>query len=105
MFGFIVGIPRRIENLFSKFKSMFFTKPQYENFCRTEMGLIVAGQGEHDIKSINQLFIDRKDQSSLNRFLTKSQWNLQAVTRQAETCFLANEQLNRESSTNCSMTQ
>lgn len=40
-----------------------------------------AAKGEHDIKSINELFIDKKDQSNLNRFLTKSQWNLQAVTQ------------------------
>jgi hypothetical protein len=39
MFGFIAGIPRRLKHLFSKFKP-FFTKPQYENFCRTELGLM-----------------------------------------------------------------
>jgi hypothetical protein len=69
MFGFIAGVPSRIKNIFSKFKK-FFSKPQYENFCRTELGLMIAGGGEHDVKSINELFIDRKDQSSLNRFIT-----------------------------------
>jgi hypothetical protein len=38
--------------------------------------MIVAGEGEHDVKSINELFIDRKDQSSLNRFITEPKWNL-----------------------------
>jgi hypothetical protein len=50
MFGFIAGVPRRIKNVFSKFKK-FFSKPQYENFCRTELGLMVAGGGEHDVKT------------------------------------------------------
>ena len=75
MFGFIAGVPRRIKNVFSKFKK-FFSKPQYENFCRSELGLMVAGNGEHDVKSINELFIDRKNQSSLNRFITDPKWNI-----------------------------
>jgi hypothetical protein len=68
MFGFIAGIPRRVKHLLSKFKP-FFTKPQYENFCKTAFGLMVATEGEHDVKSTNKLFTQRKNQSSLNRFL------------------------------------
>jgi hypothetical protein len=81
MFGFIAGIPRRLANIFSKFKK-FFTKPPYRNFCRTMTGLIVAGEGEHDMKSINELFVDRKDQSTLNRFITASKWDVEAVARE-----------------------
>jgi molybdopterin-biosynthesis enzyme MoeA-like protein len=77
MFGFIAGVPRRIKNLFSKFKK-HVTKPQFQNFCRTELGLMVAGEGEHDMKSVNELFIDRKDQSSRNRFITDPKWNVKA---------------------------
>jgi hypothetical protein len=87
MFGFIAGIPRRLKHLFSKFKPIF-SKPQFENFCRTEMGLIVAGKGEHDIKSTNELFIDRKDQSSLNRFITDPKWNIKTVADQAKSLLL-----------------
>jgi molybdopterin-biosynthesis enzyme MoeA-like protein len=75
MFGFIAGVPRRIKNLFSKFKK-HVTKPQFQNFCRTELGLMVAGEREHDMKSVNELFIDRKDQSSRNRFITDPNWNV-----------------------------
>jgi len=78
VFGFIASIPRRLRNIFSKFKK-HLTKPQYKNFCRTMLGLIVAGEGEHDVKSINELFIDRKNQSSLNRFITESRWDIHAV--------------------------
>jgi hypothetical protein len=93
MFGFIAGIPRRLKHLFSKFKP-FFTKPQYENFCRTELGLMVAGKSEHDVKSINELFIDRKDQSSLNRFVTESKWDIQAVVKEGRDLLLNEAELN-----------
>jgi hypothetical protein len=88
MFGFIAGVPRRIKNLFSKFKK-YFTKPQFQNFCRTELGFMVAGNGEHNVKSVNELFIDRKNQSSLNRFITDPKWNIKAVTNQAKTMLLS----------------
>jgi hypothetical protein len=87
VFGFIAGIPRRLRHIFSKFKK-HLTKPQYRNFCRTMLGLIVAGEGEHDVKSINELFIDRKDQSSLNRFITESKWDIQAVAREGRDLLL-----------------
>ena len=93
MFGFIAGIPRRLKHLFSKFKP-FFTKPQYENFCRTELGLMVAGKSEHNIKSINQQFIDRKDQSSLNRFMTDSKWSINDIASQAKNLLLSESKLN-----------
>src|SRR3990170_2390470 len=94
MFGFIAGVPRRIKNLFSKFKK-FFSKPQYKNFCRTELGLMVAGGGEHDVKSVNELFIDRKDQSSLNRFITDTKWNVKAIANQAKTLLLSEANIDR----------
>ena len=88
MFGFIAGIPRRLRHLFSRFKKCF-TKPQYKNFCRTMLGLIAAGKGEHDVKSINELFIDRKDQSSLNRFITEPKWNIEDVVREGRALLLS----------------
>ena len=94
MFGFIAGVPRRIKNLFSKFKK-FFSKPQYENFCRTELGLMVAGHREHDVKSVNELFIDRKNQSSLNRFITDPKWDINAVANQATTLLLSESNIDR----------
>jgi hypothetical protein len=88
MFGFIAGIPPRVKHLFSKFKR-YFTKPQFNNFCRAELGLIAAGKAEHDVKSVNELFIDKKDQSSLNRFITDPKWNIKAVANQAKNMLLS----------------
>lgn len=95
MFGFIAEIPTRLRHIFSKFKR-FFTKPQYENFCRTELGLIAAGKKEHDVKSINELFVNRKDQSSLNRFMTEPKWNLQAVVNEGKELLLNESEQNSE---------
>ena len=88
MFAFIADIPRRVRHLLSRFKR-YFTKPQYENFCRATLGLMVAGKGEHDVKSINELFIERKDQSSLNRFFTEPKWNIDEVVREGEALLLS----------------
>ena len=53
-----------------------FSKPQFRNFTTYTLGLI-ACEGEKNIDSINRNFMNAKDQSSLNRFLTHSPWNLQ----------------------------
>src|SRR5665647_1099604 len=58
------------------------------------MGIMTAGKKEHDVKSINEQFIDRKDQSSLNRFITQSDWNTQEVTKAGQTLLLCEAELN-----------
>jgi hypothetical protein len=58
------------------------------------MGLMTAGKKEHDVKSMNELFIDRKDQSSLNRFITDSNWNAQEVAKAGQTVLLCEAELN-----------
>ena len=94
MFGFIAGIPRRVKHLFSRFRR-FFTKPQYDNFCRSTLGLMVAGEGEHDVKSVNELFIERKDQSSMNRFITEPKWDINEVVGEGKALLLGEaEELN-----------
>jgi len=52
------------------------------------MGLIAAGKKEHDITSMNKLFIDRKHQSSLNRFFTDPKWTLKNITEQGKRLLL-----------------
>jgi hypothetical protein len=95
VFGFIAGIPRRVRNLLSRFRR-FFTGPQYDNFCRTMMGLIIAGEGEHDVKSINELFIERKDQSSMNRFFTESRWDVGRVVSEGRTLVLSENETSQQ---------
>jgi hypothetical protein len=52
------------------------------------MGLIGAGKKEHDVVSINKLFIDRKNQSSLNRFFTNAKWALKDIADQGKKLLL-----------------
>src|SRR5260370_4184973 len=87
MFGFLSGVPSRVRHLLSGFRR-YFKRPQYENFCRVMLGMIVAGEKEHDIKSINELFLERKDQSSLNRFFTESRWDVERVVAEGKTLLL-----------------
>jgi hypothetical protein len=83
MFRFLSGIPKRLKNILSHFKQ-YFTKPQYNNFCRTELALITAGKKEHNITSMNDLFIDRKNQSTQNRFFTNPKWKHQNLLTHAK---------------------
>jgi hypothetical protein len=88
VFGFLSGVPSRLRHVLSRFRR-YFTRPQYANFCRVMMGLIVAGEGEHDVKSINELFVERKDQSSLNRFFTDPGWDVERVIEEGKTLLLS----------------
>ena len=87
MFRYLAAIPRRFKNILSKFKP-YFTKPQFSNFCRATVGLITAGKKEHDITSMNELFIEKKSQSSLNRFFTDPKWDLKNVTDEGKNLLL-----------------
>lgn len=82
--------PRRLKHIFSKFKP-FFTKPQYENFCRTELGMMVAGKGEHK-RAVHR----QKNQSSLNRFITEPKWNVQAIVKEDRNLLLNEAELNSD---------
>jgi len=84
-----------MKNLFSKFKK-HFSKPQYENFCRAQLGIIVAGKGEHNVKNINELYVNRKDQSALNRFITQPKWNIHAIVNQGKELLLSESNLSSE---------
>jgi SRSO17 transposase len=53
----------------------FFTRPQYPHFKRYMLGLITHEKTKKNIQSINNEFIDAPAQSSLNRFLVRSNWN------------------------------
>ena len=60
------------------------------------MGIMTAAKGEHNIKSINEQFIDKKDQSSLNRLITEAKWNLQPIVNQGRDLLLCDSELNQD---------
>jgi hypothetical protein len=66
-----------MEELLEKYRPCL-SKPQFQNFSTYTMGLITC-EGKKNIQAINRTFMNTKDQSTLNRFLTKPSWNLQTV--------------------------
>jgi hypothetical protein len=57
---------------------------------------MVVDKKEHDFKSINELLIDKKDQSSLNRFITQPKYNIQTIHSKAKELPLNESELNPE---------
>jgi len=71
----IKEIPARFKALLLFYKKCF-TRPQYKNFRDFVLGLIVSDN--KTIQEINDCF-GRVDQSSLNRFLTCSEWDPEKI--------------------------
>jgi len=71
----LVEVPPQIRSLLSWYKKNFKRK-QYKHFRNLITGLIASDN--KTIQEINDCFGDN-DQSSLNRFLTKSDWDMQSI--------------------------
>lgn len=71
----IVEIPPVVEVI--EDLNLSFSKPQFYNLKKYLSGLIVSEKVT--ISRINSMFLDEKDQSSLNRFLTESDWDEEEV--------------------------
>lgn len=68
----ITEIPPVVSGV-SSFFSALFNKQQLKHFREYETGLIVSSN--KTIQAINSLFLEGNDQSSLNKFLTQSDWD------------------------------
>lgn len=68
----VVCVPPVLNGLFADYRG-FFTKPQFNHFCRLATGLIISEN--KTLQEINDSFSE-KDQSSLNRFVNESPWDL-----------------------------
>ena len=69
-------------NLFCKRLDVFrkcFSKPQWTHFKIYIHGLFLGEKGEKNIEDIASNVLDGKDQSSLNRFLTRSRWGIKKL--------------------------
>jgi SRSO17 transposase len=78
-----------VEELLEEYRPCF-TKPQFQNFSTYTIGLITC-EGKKSIQAINRTFMDAKDQSSLNRFLTESPWDKEKLQNKRLT--IANQTL------------
>lgn len=68
--------PLMVKNYASKYIE-FFNKPQFCHFVTYLTGLIVSNN--KTVQGINNNFIERKDQSNLNHFITDSEWDEEAL--------------------------
>lgn len=68
-----------VEKELSKYRDLF-SKPQFYHFSRYVSGLIVENRS-WTINNMNRLFFENKDQSSMNRFMTKSPWDVNEITK------------------------
>ena len=59
-----------MEGLLEQFR-LCFSRPQFRNFTTYILGL-VACEGRKNVDAINRCFMEARDQSALNRFLTAS---------------------------------
>lgn len=78
-----------MEGLLEQFRPCF-SRPQFRNFATYILGL-VACEGKRNVEAINRCFLEARDQSTLNRFLTTSPWSLQLL--EARRLALARENL------------
>lgn len=69
----IVDYPTVVKNAMDNFFSIFQGTPQREHFAKYLTGLMVADR--KTVNSISNEFVDAKDQSCLNRFMTEAKWD------------------------------
>lgn len=68
----IVQFPRIVVENSGYFATVFETTEQQKHFCEYVTGLIAGDKAT--VTAINALFLNKNDQSSLNKFLTQAQW-------------------------------
>jgi hypothetical protein len=75
----IVQFPSIVLDNLAHFASVFGRAEQRKHFCEYVTGLIAGDQAT--VQAINALFLNRNDQSALNRFVTKAEWDEHALNR------------------------
>ena len=69
----IVQYPRIVAENLSYFATVFETVEQRKHFCEYVTGLIAGDKAT--IAAINALFLNKNDQSALNKFVSQAQWS------------------------------
>jgi hypothetical protein len=75
----VVQFPRIVEQQAAWFDSVFTTDEQRKHF-REYVTDLIAGN-EATVTAINNLFLGRNDQSALNKFLTRADWDEYELNR------------------------
>jgi SRSO17 transposase len=75
----IVEYPQIVRQNLAQFEPVFANKNQVKHFCEYVTGLIAGDKAT--IKAINDLFLNKNDQSALNKFMTRAPWDEVALNR------------------------
>ncbi len=75
----ILEFPGVVTRHANHFDSLFHNSQQQQHFREYVSGLILADQATID--AINNLFVERNDQSALNKFVTQAIWNEEELNR------------------------
>lgn len=73
----IIDFPEIVQQAVVGFADCFYGEPQRKHFAEYLTGLILADR--KTVAGINREFADTTDQSCLNRFLTETDWDVQAL--------------------------
>jgi hypothetical protein len=69
----IVQFPHIVSENLAHFAPVFATREQRKHFCEYVTGLIVGDKAT--VTAINALFLNKNDQSALNKFLSQASWD------------------------------
>jgi hypothetical protein len=69
----IVEYPQIVQQNLPYFRQVFANRNQVKHFCEYVTGLIAGDKAT--IQAINDLFLNKNDQSALNKFLTRAAWD------------------------------
>ena len=75
----VVQFPSIVLDNLVHFAPLFGREEQRKHFCEYVTGLIAGDQAT--VQAINALFLDKNDQSALNRFLTQAEWDENRLNR------------------------
>lgn len=75
----IVRFPSIVIDNLVYFAPVFQTQEQVKHFCEYVTGLIAGDR--KTVKAINALYLNKNDQSSLNKFLTQAEWDEKELNR------------------------
>ena len=75
----IVQFPNIVVDNLANFASVFTSEEQQKHFCEYVTGLIAGDKAT--ITAINALFLNKNDQSALNKFITQAEWDEQELNR------------------------
>lgn len=75
----LVRFPQIVVDNLTHFAPIFQNDEQIKHFCEYVTGLMCGDR--KTISAINELYLNKNDQSALNKFLTRADWDEQALNR------------------------